>query len=272
MTVALFDWDANAYRAAFAAQRLVRHVTVHGVDRTYSFDSAKLMHEWRLENEFTMEDISIQEEVLVKKAGYAIKVAKSQLLRASSFLHATSSELYLTGKDNFRHLLYDQYKANRIRSKPVFLPDVIDYSVKKLGAKVIDGMEADDMLSIRATELDAEGRDWVIISPDKDLLTVAGNHYNPFTEVYQTVDPLEAHYNFYCQLLTGDTADNIPGLLGIGKVRAGRLLEECHDDVEMWNVCKDAYADKGKGEEEMIRNGRLLHMMRHRTDLWEPPQ
>jgi len=274
MTVALFDWDAFVYRSAFAAQKVIRHVTVTGAgdeSHPHSFDTAKEMNEWLKENDLTRSDVEIHEETKLKPVGHAIRIMQSLFKRSHGYLHADKAELYLTGKDNFRHLLYDRYKANRTRPKPIHYEDVLDYSIKTMKAIVVDGMEADDMLSIRGMELEEEGKDWVIVSPDKDLLTVPGHHYNPFTEVYQVVDPLEASFNFYCQILVGDNSDNIPGIYGLGNKKAGLLLEDCLEPEEMYEVVKSVYKENGMDEDVLIRNARLLHMLRHPLDLWEPP-
>lgn len=269
--IALFDWDAFIYRAAFAAQKVIRHVTIPGEEFISSFASAKEMYTWLEEQELSKDDVEVQEELVVRPFNFAKKVLESRLTRCVGYVHSGSSELYITGKDNFRTLLYPQYKANRTRAKPVHLKALMDYSVERLGATVVDGMEADDMLTIRATELDEAGKEWVIISPDKDLRTMPGHHYDPFKEDYKVIDPLEAAFNFYSQVLTGDTADNIPGVYKCGPVKATRLLEDCYDEHEMWEVCKGVYAEAGIPDEDLIRNARLLHMLRHKKDLWEPP-
>lgn len=273
MTVALFDWDGFMYRSAFAAQNVIRHVTVEGGEDSHplSFDTAKDMNQWLEEQELTKADVLIQEETQVRPVGHSIRILKNLFLRSASYLHADTCELYITGKDNYRHLLFDQYKANRTRPKPVHLKDVRNYSIKHLDAQVIDGMEADDMLAIRATQLEEQGEEWVIVSNDKDLLTVPGHHYDPFKEVYQVVSPYEADLNFYAQVLTGDTADNIPGIYGLGKKKAEALLEECATPEQMYAAVRNVYKERGVSEEDLLRNARLLHMLRHPTDLWEPP-
>lgn len=275
MTVALFDWDGFVYRSAFATQQVVRHVTVvGGGDESHpqSFESAADMKAWLEDNELTKDDVLIEEELKVKPAGHAIRILKNLFVRSHGYLHADSAELYLTGKDNFRNMLFEDYKANRKgKPKPANFEEVRKYSIKQMGAEVIDGMEADDKLAIRAMELEAEGKEWVIVSNDKDMLTVPGHHYDPFKEVYQVVDPHEAAFNFYCQCLTGDSADNIPGIYKVGKVKAAAILEDAWDEKEMYDIVKGVYAENNYDEEVLIRNARLLHMLRHPLDLWNPP-
>lgn len=272
MYTGLFDWDGFIYHAAFAAQKVIRHVTVIGEDAVHaSFDCAQDMHEWRKECDLTMEEIDVQEELILKSKGFSIKFMQTQLNRVADYLHLDRCELYISGDNNFRNLLYDQYKANRTRPKPVHLQDVRDYSIKHLGAKVVDGMEADDALTIRAGELEKSGEGWVIVSADKDLRTFPGEHYDPRKGDYAVVDPTEAAFNFYSQVLTGDTADNIPGLHRVGTATAAKLLEDCCEPEEMWEICKREYALRDIPEKDLIRNAQLLHMLRHASDLWRPP-
>lgn len=86
-------------------------------------------------------------------------------------------ELHLTGKENFRNdiAVTVPYKGNRKSEKPVHYHLLREYLVDAWAATVSQGIEADDMLAIRATEL---GESSVIVSLDKDLDQVPGWHYN----------------------------------------------------------------------------------------------
>ena len=273
LTTALVDLDGVCYRAAFASQKTTRHVSVAGEgDARASFSSAAEMNEWLEENELTRDDVDIELEVVAEPVSHAIYVLKHMLREIEHLTGSHCSELYLTGENNFREILYEQYKQNRVgKPKPVNLVELRRYAVEKMGAYVTNGYEADDAISMRATELEEKGEDYFIVTQDKDLWTVVGWHYDFVKKEQSLVDPWEASFNFYVQLLTGDTSDNIPGIYGIGKRRAESLLEECLDEVDMFNLVKDVYADRGISYDDMVRNARLLHMLRHEQDLWEPP-
>ena len=90
---------------------------------------------------------------------------------------AQTWELFLTGKNNFRteKAVTAPYKGNRKSEKPHHYGLLRDYLQYSWSAYLTDGIEADDMLAIRATEL---GDDSVIVTLDKDLDQVAGWHYN----------------------------------------------------------------------------------------------
>ena len=52
----------------------------------------------------------------------------------------------------------------------------------------------------------------------------------------------EANYNFYHQLLVGDRTDNIPGIDGIGPVKASRALGDIGKDLEYYaRVVREEY-------------------------------
>lgn len=126
---------------------------------------------------------------------------------------------WIGGGENYRKLLYPLYKANRdtVR-RPEFLQPVREFLVSEWGAKVAVGYEADDAIGIA---YDGEG---VICSVDKDLRQIPGRHYNFINYQWDTVTDVQAELNFWCSMLIGDRADNIPGIPGIGAVKAPRIL------------------------------------------------
>ena len=129
------------------------------------------------------------------------------------------------------------------------------------------GQEADDAIAIEATKL---SDDCVIVSLDKDLDQVAGYHYNFVKDIAYYITPEEGLRRFYQQILTGDTADNIKGITGIGPVRSAQMLEDAEDEAEMYRRCVEAYDGN---EDRVIENARLLWLRRHEEEpLWTPPK
>lgn len=173
-------------------------------------------------------------------------------------------ELFLTGKNNFRTEIATtaEYKGNRKSEKPVHYHLLREYLSLSWDAQVIDGMEADDMLAIKATQL---GDDSVIVTLDKDLDQVEGWHYNFVKKNKYFIDKAQGLLNFYTQFLVGDSVDNIIGARGIGPKKAHKLLVD-KSEKEMWDVVVEHL-----GEERAIENGHLLYMLRHIDDRFEPP-
>ena len=164
-------------------------------------------------------------------------------------------EVYLTGKNNFRHdvAVTVPYKGNRKAEKPTHYHALRDYLVEKWDAEVIDGMEADDMLAIRQEVL---GDKSIIVTLDKDLDQVVGWKYNFVKKDRYYITEEAGLLKFYCQFLEGDRVDNIIGAKGIGKVKAKKLLEG-HTEPVMWSLVVEEL-----GMDRAIENGHLLYMLR----------
>jgi hypothetical protein len=176
---------------------------------------------------------------------------------------------YLTGSSNYRYEIAKTvgYKSNRKdMKKPKYLNDLREH-FQRLGAKVTEGIEADDAVAIKMTQ---EPDKYILLGVDKDLLQIPGNHYNPVTCEHRYITQVEADYNFWKQMLTGDRTDAIPGLYGIGPKKAEKILKDCVDYASMEAAVWKAYQDKGHGIDYFTEQGRLLHLQRYEGQLWSP--
>jgi 5'-3' exonuclease len=186
---------------------------------------------------------------------------------------ATSYRVFLSDKlvNNFRYAIDNNYKANRKDApKPKFYDSLRLFLVQSWKAEYTPGQEADDALGIeQCKQLAGRSVDGsVICSIDKDLLQIAGRHYNLSTGTHTTVTSHEGLLHFYRQLLIGDRVDNITGVKGIGKVRAGQVIApECTAD-EAFQRVRSLYSD----DERLLRNGQLLWIRRKENELWEFPK
>jgi len=199
-----------------------------------------------------------------EKAAYTLSSLLEETLYSE--LDISTYELFLTGKRNFRNEIATTapYKGNRKDvAKPLHLEFLRGYMVDAWGAVVSDGEEADDLIAIRATEL---GDDSTIVSIDKDFNQVAGWHYNFVKKDKYYVTAEEGMRFFYRQILTGDRADNIPGIRGVGDKKAEKMLGNAKTEQELYAVCVEAL-----GAERVLENGRLLWLRRERNQLWCPP-
>jgi DNA polymerase-1 len=178
-------------------------------------------------------------------------------------------KFYLTGGNNYRFDIAKTavYKGNRLAPKPQHLPALRQHLVDEWGAVVIEGSEADDAVATHATELGYNNS--IITSVDKDLDQIPGWHYNFVKDIAYHITPEEGMYRFYKQILTGDSADNIIGLKGVGPVKADKILDECETEVELYNACLLAYDGN---EERVLENARLLWLRRYEGQMWEPPK
>ena len=145
----------------------------------------------------------------------------------------------------FRHKMYDAYKGTR-KPMPQELRQQVPVMKDVLGAMGVpilsmEGYEADDLLGTIAKRSEAKGMDVTVLSGDRDLLQLATDHIciripktkggKTTIEDYFAKDVQEAYQLSPLQIielkaLMGDTADNIPGLPGVGEKTATKLLLE----------------------------------------------
>ncbi|KAH9783226.1 DNA-directed DNA polymerase [Citrus sinensis] len=160
---------------------------------------------------------------------------------------------------NFRHTLYPSYKNNRPPTPDTIVQGLqyLKASIKAMSIKVIEvpGVEADDVIGTLAVRNVDAGFKVRVVSPDKDffqilspslrLLRIAPRGFDmasfgmeDFARKYGELKPSQ----FVDVIsLVGDKADNIPGVEGIGDVRAVQLITkfgslenllQCVDQVE----------------------------------------
>jgi 5'-3' exonuclease len=204
------------------------------------------------------------------RAEYAAYSAGSYLSDLISDLYILIDDepeyrVFLTGKGNFRHeyAVTAGYKENRKdKEKPEHLAAIRQYLIDEWEAIVSDEEEADDLIAIAATQQPS-----IIVSTDKDFDQVPGKHFNPNTGRLYDVSEEDAVKFLYEQILTGDRADNIMGIKGVGPVKAKKALADCVTERQMYDVCVEMYGD----EERVIENGRLLYLRRKEGEIWNAP-
>lgn len=178
-------------------------------------------------------------------------------------------QVFLTGKGNFRYDIATthEYKGNRKDAeKPKHLQSVRQHMIEQWDAIVSDGEEADDLIGIWSTQY---GPDCIVISVDKDMMQLPCRHFNPNRRSFSKVSEVEGNRFFYSQILTGDRADNIIGLYGIGPKKAEKILEDYEEEADMYEACLRSY---GGEEDRVIENGKLLWLRRFEGQIWEPPK
>lgn len=142
-----------------------------------------------------------------------------------------------SGGKNHRHHLYPAYKSHRpLTPEDLILqfPLVRDVC-QALGVSVIEmpNQEADDLIATYARLATKEGYAVNIVSSDKDLMQLVNDHitlYDPMKN--KTIDEAGVVEKFGVspdqvidvQALMGDSADNIPGIPGVGPKTATQLI------------------------------------------------
>ncbi|MFA6188266.1 MAG: DNA polymerase I [Sulfuricurvum sp.] len=141
---------------------------------------------------------------------------------------------------SFRSKIDPNYKANRSPAPDDLikqLPIAIDW-IDKMGYKSLSlsGYEADDMIASVVHHAREQGYLVRIVSHDKDLYQLIEDDLVVLVDAISKKVLNEKHctekYGVHpsqfidYQSLIGDTADNVPGVKGIGKVTAQKLLEQ----------------------------------------------
>ncbi|KAK8933327.1 hypothetical protein KSP39_PZI015206 [Platanthera zijinensis] len=174
-------------------------------------------------------------------------------------------ENYMSKGLTFRHMLYPSYKGNRMPTPDTVVQGLqyLKASIRAMSIKVIEvpGVEADDVIGTLAVNSISSGFKVRIVSPDKDffqilspslrLLRIATRGsgmvsfgLEEFAEKFGTLSPSQ-FVDFIS--LVGDKSDNIPGIEGIGDVKAVKLITkfgslenllQCLDQVEEERIRK----------------------------------
>ena len=171
------------------------------------------------------------------------------------------------GGPTFRHEAYAPYKAQR-QKMPEDLAASIPYAFElaealKIPIVRVEGFEADDVMGTLAVKGAAAGFDVYMATPDKDaaqLVRPGVKLYRPAhagdaAEIYDEAKVCEHwHLRDPKQMidylaLAGDTADNIPGIRGVGEKTATDLLSK-YGSVE--GILENQAKLKGKLAEKVF--------------------
>ena len=282
----LVDLDPIVYRAGFAAQSTEYLVTYEkdGEEIANWYNKAGLAKERVLELQGEGYQPIIEKQVTPEPVQNALYNVKSMMETTCRDLGVGLDSVigFLTGKGNFRFDVAKEkpYKGNRDEThKPVHAQAIKDFMIKTYEVVISENCEADDLLSIYQHESRDRGEDSVICTIDKDLDMVPGFHYNYAKRVSYYIADCDAPVYFWRQMLTGDTVDNIPGIKGIGKKTAEKMLpfidEPPHyTEYEMYEVVREAYLKEygDRADDMIIEVGRLLWMQTYHGEMWMPPK
>lgn len=142
----------------------------------------------------------------------------------------------------FRNVMYPEYKATRAAT-PQLVIDALEpltgiCRALKIPVLMVPGFEADDVIGSMAKREAASGKQVYMVTPDKDYGQLIEDNIfqvkpgksggadeivdvKAVCEKYGIDNPAQV-----IEMLTlcGDTADNVPGVKGVGEVGAGKLI------------------------------------------------
>ncbi|PCI32892.1 MAG: DNA polymerase I [Alphaproteobacteria bacterium] len=189
-------------------------------------------------------------------------------------------------RKTFRNDIYPDYKAHRPPAPEDLVPQfpIIREAVTAFNVPAIDkeGFEADDIIATYARDAEAMGFKVTIVSSDKDLMQLVGDRVTMFDSMKNRhIGPAEVVEKFgvgpdkviEIQALAGDSADNVPGVPGIGVKTAALLINE-YGDLETL-LARAGEIKQNKRRENLIEFADLARISRElvtlRTDVPDLP-
>jgi 5'-3' exonuclease len=173
-------------------------------------------------------------------------------------------------KGNFRKLITPVYKANRkVENIPPLLNEMHQFVKDEYNSVWGYGIETDDIVARYWYNLSNEvGRDNVmIVSIDKDYkqfpCLIYNYHYKH--KVVLDISEDEALYNFYEQMIIGDTADNVNYFKGKGKKFAEKYLADCNTKYQYTRKMLELFQEKYKGKARQ-KYAECYHLLKLRTE------
>lgn len=186
---------------------------------------------------------------------------------------------------SFRAQIDPAYKANRAPAPEELkkqLPIAIEW-IEKMGYKSLsmDGFEADDMIASVVHQARAQGFLVRVVSHDKDLYQLIEDDAVVLVDAISKKVLNERHcdekYGVHpsqfidYQALIGDSADNVPGVKGIGKVTAQKLLSQFGTLDALYSRLDEVAPPRIRGLLETHRDDafRSRELVKLRGDLFE---
>jgi DNA polymerase I len=183
-----------------------------------------------------------------------------------------------TKGNTFRNEIDPNYKANRSAPPPELsmqLPVAIEW-IDKMGYKTLGmpGFEADDMIATVTHLAREKGYNVRVVSHDKDLYQLIDDDRVTIVDAIKRKSVNEeACFTKYgvtpkqfidYQSILGDSADNVPGVRGIGKVGAEKLLKE-YGTLD--NIYANIEAIKGANQKKLLESKEQAYMSKQLVTL-----
>lgn len=254
MSVALIDGDIIAFRAAAVGQRTI---------------------DWDGDGSVVTD---VSEDQAIRAALEGVEAWRKGARADTAIVCLSDRSVSMS---SFRYAIHPYYKRNRTGEKPVAYNAAVEALCQEYKSIIMPRLEADDVMGIWGTngKLDAP----VIVSADKDMLTVPGRVFIP----QKMLKPMNirkhtAMLNWMKQTLTGDSTDGYKGCPGIGPKKAEALLSEGDTTTleSTWEIVWKAFESKGKTLDEAIAEARCARILKHNDynaatgeiRLWHPTQ
>lgn len=185
--------------------------------------------------------------------------------------HAAIAIIFDAGRVTFRNDIYADYKANRDDTPEDLIPQfpIVREATEALGLPAVElvGYEADDLIATYAKQASVQGLKVKIVSSDKDLMQLVDDNivmFDPMKNKIIDIKGVEEKFGVTpdkvidVQALAGDTADNVPGVPGIGIKTAAQLINE-YGDLETL-LGRAGEIKQNKRREKLIENADMARV------------
>jgi len=216
------------------------------------------------------EETGEHEAVFVIDMADALEKAEEKLQKILDRTGCQTCEMHFTGgRENFRYVIYPEYKANRTKEgaqrTPSGLKELKALLMDRYESTIAEAWEADDIVVYKKLQNPDK---YIMCAVDKDVINaVPGEHFNYYeSNLYNidmkfvTITEDHARYWPYLQTIMGDTSDNVPGCKGIGKARAAKFINDTMDHDELWRGVVRAWESKGYTEQDAQLTMQLVNM------------
>ena len=165
--------------------------------------------------------------------------------------------LFDAKRQNFRNDIFADYKGTRKETPVELIPQfpIIHKAVEILNLNHLEmeGFEADDLIATYAKKATDKGYEVVIVSADKDLMQLIRpgvEFYDSMKDKFFTPEDVKEKFGVYpdkvvdVQALAGDSADNVPGVPGIGLKTAAELINQFGSLEDVLNKAEEIKQNK----------------------------
>lgn len=210
---------------------------------------------------------------LTTAAGKPVTTLYGTALFLNKLVREQNPDFWVAAGDSpqatFRHDIYPDYKGHRDKMPDDLRDQIPDFwrLLKAFQMPVItrEGFEADDIIGSLAKKYGSQELKVYIVSGDKDFFQLINDHVVLFSPKKNQdpviVDPagvkerfqVDPHQMIDCLALMGDSADNIPGIKGIGEKGAAKLISEFGNLEKIYENIDQV---KGKKLKENLEEGK----------------
>lgn len=304
MRTLVIDFDTVLYSSA-AQQQINRCLAIHKESgRKKLWDSKTEFNKWlKGQDRWTKDDFDFEVKSELKgEASHAFRTIDQKLSNIITAGKCDDFLIVIEGPGNFRmdrESDFVKYKGSR-PEKPLLFHQCKEFIRSKYRHNLLlaTGRETDDEVVIRSWSSynrsfklkDRDAAQYVIAYCDKDI-TANGRgwmlNYFKLEEGIFWNDGFTQSYNFATQCLTGDNADEIPGIellspelrakygirvSGVGPATAEKLLADCKTEDDLAARVVECYraSHPDDWKQRLDDNAFYLYLLRSEDDVWNP--